>query len=161
MRSLVDDLKKLSPIKEPGQDVDIFGAKVIEQCRCISGTGSAPTDFIMLAAATFLECDMLPFKLKAMAIHDQVDGDSAALPWEDVVRLNKTKYRSLVGQNLWTPQAAKAKEDDLAMSAAGTYAVINKPTTQINAGASGKGGENRTCFACGQTGHVSRNCPTG
>jgi hypothetical protein len=94
-----------------------------------------------------------------MAIHDQVDGDSASLPWEDVVCLNKTKYRSLVGQNLWTPQAAKAKEDDLAMNAAGIYAAINKLTTQINGGDSSEGGENHTCFTCGQTGHVSRNCP--
>jgi hypothetical protein len=140
VKSLVDDLKMLTHIKEPGQDVYICGGRVIELCRRISGTESAPADLVMLATATFLECDvLLPFKLKAMAIHDQVDEDAAALPWEDVVRLNKTKYRSLVGQNLWTPQDAKAKEDDLTMSAVGIYAAINKLTTQINGGASGDG----------------------
>jgi hypothetical protein len=47
---------------------------------------------VMLAAATFLKSNVLPFKLKATPIHDQVDEDASALPWEDVIRLNKTKY---------------------------------------------------------------------
>jgi hypothetical protein len=62
IRALVDELKNLSLLKEPGQDVEIFGRRVVELCRHISGTGCAPPDLVVLAAATFLDCDVLSFK---------------------------------------------------------------------------------------------------
>jgi hypothetical protein len=71
--ALVDELKDLSLIKEPRQDVKIFGGHVIELRCCISGTGSTPGDLVVLAAATFLECDVLAFKLKAIKVHGEVD----------------------------------------------------------------------------------------
>jgi hypothetical protein len=73
VQTLVDKLKALSLLKEPGQDVKIFGGRIVELCRRISGTGSAPADLVVLAAATFLECDVLLFKLKAIQVHDAVD----------------------------------------------------------------------------------------
>jgi hypothetical protein len=73
VRHLVDELNGLSLLKEPGQDVEIFGGRVVELCRRITGTGSAPADLVVLAAGTFLDCDVLPFKLKAIKIHDEVD----------------------------------------------------------------------------------------
>jgi hypothetical protein len=51
---LVDELKNLSLLKEHGQDVKIFGGRVVELCCHISGTGSAPGDLVVLAASTFL-----------------------------------------------------------------------------------------------------------
>jgi hypothetical protein len=100
VRALVDELKNLSLLKEPGQDVEIFGGRVVELCRRISGTGSAPTDLVVLAAATFLECDVLAFKLKAIKVHDEVDDNSRAMTWDAVIRTLKTKYQSLKGQGL-------------------------------------------------------------
>jgi hypothetical protein len=73
---LVNKLKALSLLKEPGQDVEIFGGRVVELCCRISGTGSALANLIVLAAAMFLECDMLAFKLKAISIHNGVDEDA-------------------------------------------------------------------------------------
>jgi hypothetical protein len=92
VRALVNELKDLSLLKEPGQDVKIFGGQVIELCCRISITGSAPSDLVVLAAATFLECDVLPFKLKAISIHDAVNKDAQAMNWDTVVRTPKTKY---------------------------------------------------------------------
>jgi hypothetical protein len=43
VRALVDELKNLSLLKEPGQDVDIFGGRVVELCRRISSTGMRPS----------------------------------------------------------------------------------------------------------------------
>jgi hypothetical protein len=39
-RALVDQLKGLLLLKEPSQDVKIFGGKVVELCRRITGTGA-------------------------------------------------------------------------------------------------------------------------
>jgi hypothetical protein len=106
VRSLIDELKGLSLIREPGQNVEIFGGRVVELCRRITGTGLAPTNLVVLAAATFLECDVLSFKLKVIAVHDKLDDNSQAMNWDSIIRTLKTKYQSLKGQNLWTPQEA-------------------------------------------------------
>lgn len=73
VRTLVDKLKDLSPLKEPGEDIKIFGGRVVKLCCRILGTGSTPTNLVVLAAATFLDCNVLAFNLKAIKIHDKVD----------------------------------------------------------------------------------------
>jgi hypothetical protein len=157
VRTLVDELKALSLLKEPGQDVEIFGGRVVELCRRISGTGSAPADLVVLAAATFLECDVLSFKLKAIKIHDDVDEDSRAMTWDSVVRTLKTKYQSLKGQGLWTPQATSKKKDD---ELSGLHAAILKLSAKVASGSSEQGGaEGVRCYGCGELGHLSRDCP--
>ena len=160
VRTLVDELKALSLLREPGQDVEIFGGRVVELCRRISGTGSAPSDLVVLAAGTFLECDVLPFKLKAIQVHDTVDDNFHAMTWDSVVRTLKTKYQSLKGQGLWTPQITnKKKESELS----GLHAAINKLAAKVD-GSSGEGGgastsEGPRCYGCGELGHLSRDCP--
>jgi hypothetical protein len=51
----------------------------------------APPDLVVLAPATFLDCDVLSFKLKAINVHDEVDDDAQAMSWDGVVRTLKTK----------------------------------------------------------------------
>jgi hypothetical protein len=87
--TLVDELKALSLLKEPGQDVEIFGGRVVELCHRISG--SAPANPIILAAAMLLECDILAFKLEAISIHDEVNEDAQVMSWDTVVCTLKTK----------------------------------------------------------------------
>jgi hypothetical protein len=135
--ALVDELKNLSLVKEPGQDVEIFGGRAVELCRRISGTGSAPTDLVVLAAATFLECDVLAFKLKAFQVHDEIDDNSRSMTWDAVIRTLKTKYQSLKGQGLWTPQATSKKRDD---KLSGLHAAISKLTAQVGGGSNDGGG---------------------
>jgi transcriptional regulator NrdR family protein len=156
VRALVDELKALSLLKEPGQDVEIFGGRVVELCRRISGTGSAPADLVVLAAGTFLECDVLAFKLKAIKIHDEVDENANSMSWDSVVRSLKTKYQSLKGQGLWTPQATTKKKDD---ELSGLHAAINKLTAQVQNGGAGDGNGGTRCYNCNEMGHMSRDCP--
>jgi hypothetical protein len=153
-RALADELKNLSLIKEPGQDVEIFGGRVVELCRRISGTGCAPPDLVVLAAATFLECDVLSFKLKAIKVHDEVDEDARAMSWDGVVCTLKTKYQSLKGQGLWTRQATSKKRDD---ELSGLHATFNKLAAQVGGGGGGGGGV--CCYGCNELGHLSRDCP--
>jgi hypothetical protein len=137
VQTLVDELKALSLLKDPGQDVKIFGGRIIELCRQIFGAGSAPANLVVLAAAIFLECDVLSFKLKAIQVHDTVDENFRAMTWDLVVQTLKTKYQSLKGQGLWTPQLTTKKKDS---ELSGLHAAINKLTAQVGGGLSGSTG---------------------
>jgi hypothetical protein len=155
VRALVNELKALSLLKEPGQDVELFGGRVVKLCRRISGTGSAPADLVVLAAGTFLECDVLAFKLKAIKIHNDIDENANSMSWDSVVRTLKTKYQSLKGQGLWAPQATSKKKDD---ELSGLHAAINKLTAQV-AGAGEGGSAGVCCYRYNELGHLSRDCP--
>ena len=134
---LVKELQYLKLVNEPVQDIDMFGVRVIELCRPISGTGFGSDDLGVLAATCFLECDVLAFKLKSIWIHDQADRNpKVAMGWDEVVRLNKKKYLTLDAKKLWNPQNQKTKDNPLA----GLYAKLNKMTTQFNNFASHVGG---------------------
>jgi hypothetical protein len=77
--------------------------------------------------------------------------------WDTVVPTLKTKYQSLKGQGLWTPQATYKKEDD---EIAGLHAAISKLSAQVRWGTS-KGGSGETCcYGCHELGHISWDtCP--
>jgi hypothetical protein len=100
IHSLVKDIKDMSLIKEPGQDVNVIGSKVIKMAHQIKGSGSAPTYLSSIMAGCFIECDVLAFKLKAPTFHDLVDSNPNFMPWEDIVRQLKAKYTSLYGSDL-------------------------------------------------------------
>ena len=101
-RTLVEELKGMFLIKEPGQYVDAFGDRVVELCRRISGVGAEPDNLSIIAATTFLKCDVLDFKLKSLDLHGRVDDDITTLTWESIVSSLQAKYRSFKGQHLWT-----------------------------------------------------------
>ncbi len=124
VRLLVDKLKGMHLLQEPGQDVEIFGSKIIEMTRRIQGSGSAPRDLTTIVAATFIDCDVLAFKLRALTLFDIVNTDPNAMTWEEIVRTLKTKYTSLLGQDLWEPQKSRAKKEDSVLD--GLHAAINK-----------------------------------
>ena len=68
-QTLVEELKEISFIKEPGQDVDAFGDPVVELCGRISRLGAEPNNLSVVAATTLIEYDVLDFKLKALDLH--------------------------------------------------------------------------------------------
>jgi hypothetical protein len=158
VRALVNEIKNISLLKEPGQDVEIFGGRAVELCRRISGTGLAPTNLVVLAAATFLECTVLAFKLKAIKVHDEVNDNSRAMTWDTVIRTLKTKYQSLKGQGLWTPQLTSKKKDD---ELSGLHFAISKLSAQVGGDGPNNGGGGPRCYGCGKPGHLSRDCPKG
>ena len=103
----------MSLIKEPRQDVDAFVDCVVELCRQINGVGAEPEDLSAIAATTLLECDVLAFKLKALDLHGRVDENTTALTRTSIVISLQAKYRSLKGQQLWTPQVTdKIKQEE-------------------------------------------------
>jgi hypothetical protein len=99
VRALVDNLKKMHLLQEPGQDIEAFGSKVIERTRRITGSGLAPTDLTSIVAGCFIDCDVLAFKIEALSFFDAVDNNAASMTWEEIVRLLKAKHRSLVSHD--------------------------------------------------------------
>jgi hypothetical protein len=154
VRSLVSKLKVMSLIKEPGQNVETFGTKIIEMTRRITGSGSSPVDLTSIVASTFLECDVLSFKIKALSIHDLVDEKPTAMEWEEIVRVLKAKYTSLEGQDLWTP-TSNTKPAESVLD--GLHAAINKLAAQVDGGPNGQG--SMQCWTCNQYGHSKADCP--
>ena len=133
VRALVDNLKKMHLLQEPGQDVEAFGSKIIEMTRRITGSGLAPTDLTSIVAGCFIDCDVLAFKLKALSFFDAVDDNAASMTWEEIVRQLKAKYRSLLGQDFWEPQKRLKTADTSTLD--GLHAAINKLSAQVSSGA--------------------------
>ena len=77
--NLVDDLSKISLIKEPGQDVKAFGSQVIEKTFRIVGYGSALRDITSIGFQFFVECNVLAFKLKSLQSYDIVYDDPTGM----------------------------------------------------------------------------------
>jgi hypothetical protein len=59
------------------------------------------------------------------------------MSWDTVVRALKTKYQSLKGQGLWTPQATAKKKDD---KLSGLHTAISKLIAQVGSGTREGGG---------------------
>ena len=57
VRQLVSKLEKMTLKDEPGQDVLLFGDKVLEICRRIDGTGMGPKDLVILCEESFLKSE--------------------------------------------------------------------------------------------------------
>ena len=152
----MDELKNLYLIKDPGQDVDIFGGRVVELCCRISGTGSAPSDQVILTAAKFLECGVLAFNLKAIKVHYKVDNNSQAMTCYSVIHTLKTKYQILKWQGLWTPQVTTKKKDN---ELSGLHAAISSLTAQVGGASGNVCHEVRRyppcCYGCNKLVHLS------
>ena len=165
-QTLVEELKGVSLIKEPGQDVNYFGYCVVELCCRISGVGAEPEDQSVIAATTFLECDVLAFKLKALDLLGNIDDNTTALTWTSIVIYLQATYMSFKGQHLWTPQVTGKIKQDEELST--IHVAIKKISTKIGSngdGANGggrpqnnQGAESRKCYNCGKNGHLARDC---
>ena len=66
----------------------------------ISGTGSAPVDQYILVVTAFIYCEVLEVQLKAIGLHDLVDGKPKALSEDEIIRTLKTKLQSLNAQGM-------------------------------------------------------------
>jgi hypothetical protein len=159
VRTMVNTLKQMSLIKEPGQDVETFGSKIVEMARRITGSGSAPSDLTSIVAGCFVECDVLAFKLKALQFADLVDTDPKQMSWEEIVRQLKAKYLSLLGSGVWEPQKSQTNRAEESVLD-GLHAAINKLSAQVEGGGGQGGGQGHIrCRTCNQDGHVRADCP--
>jgi hypothetical protein len=133
IRTMVNWLKDMSLIKEPGQDVETFGSKIVEMARRITGSGAAPSDLTSIVAGCFVDCDMLAFKLKVLSSFNLVDDKPNAMTWEEIIRKLKAKYLSLLGNGLWEPQKTQSNRSEESVLD-GLHTAINKLTAQVEGG---------------------------
>ena len=170
VRKLVDDLKKMKLVNEPGQNVESFANKIIEQAKRIDGSGLAPRDLASLVVGCFLGGSALECEMAESTLHDKADSMFSGSEWKSIVRIIKTKYCSLIAQDLWGPaKTTKTIHTELA----GLQAKVNKLTQVLNnqknknngsnCQATGTANNNLSeiiCYGCGGKGHKVRNFPS-
>ena len=164
VRSLTNTLEGMSITTMVRQDVDEFSRLITEIATRIDGTGAAPSDLNVIVAKTFLNADNKMFDSRATELWNLVD-DGSKMHWREIIGELTTKYRRLVGQNLWGPAAKTKQQSAIEADIASMKGALNALTHQANANSgnrnSGGGGNsnNGTCYGCGQRGHIQRNCP--
>ena len=154
IRNLVDELRKMYLIKEPGQDVKKFGSQVIDQNCRIVGSRSAPNDIASIFAQCSVKYNVLVFKLKDLQFYGIIDDDPTIMDWGAIIWKLKVKYRSIYSHNLWITKAINPKANSNTL--AGLHAKVNKLTAQVGAKAS-RGAGNK-CWTYGGD-HVQADCP--
>ena len=109
IRNIVGDIKNMSLIKEPGQNIETFGYQGIEKTCCIFVSGSDPSNIMSIFDQCFIKYDVLAFKFKALQFYDIVDEDRSGMEWDAIIWKLKTNYRSIKSQNLSSPKATNVK----------------------------------------------------
>ena len=67
---------------EPGQDVLLFGDKVLVICRRIDGTGMGPKDLVILCEESFLKSGSFEFSIDSIILHREVDLNPSKYTYE-------------------------------------------------------------------------------
>ena len=83
--TLVDKLKNIFLIKEPGQDVETFGLRVIDNTRQAVGSVSSPKNVTSIVSECVIECDFLNFVFKCLQLYNLVDNKHTGTEWESIV----------------------------------------------------------------------------
>ena len=96
---------------EPGQDVLLFGDKVLEICRRIDGTGMGPKDLVLLCEESFLKSESFELSVDESRLHREVDLNPSKYTYEEIVSQHKSHYRSLLGQVLWNGEKYKGETE--------------------------------------------------
>ncbi len=162
-RNLIHKLSNMTIKKEPAEDVEKFGAKIVELCRRIVGTGDEPKDLSFLVAQAFIGSSNNNFDLRANELFNLCQDKRSMPEWEPMVRELRGKYIMLKQNGLWEAANHQKVRDELQ----GMKAEIKTLKGQLAAhggGAKGNQGakdgkETRTCYNCGKEGHLSANCP--
>ena len=161
VRDLVSDLEKMTLMSESGENVTTFTNKVADVCRRIEGSGQPPPDLALVVAKTLSASTVTMFQLEMYAMYNELDKNLKAHTWQGVLLKAKTKYTSMSNSKLWTAAQTK-KTDEIAALKAEVATLKSKVSDKSNSG-SGNGNsrrtDTRTCFNCGEKGHISPNCP--
>ena len=165
IRTLSNQLGELSLKSIPGESVPDLTEKVTELAREIEGSGKPPSDLINLVSKPYTKGTVDAFKTYALGVHTQVMRGVFRGKWTSLVQEHNGFYQDLVQSDEYPPASGK-KDDDNNIQAL-VAKTVDQRLQQRNGNNNNNGGNNnrnsnggaRTCYNCGDTGHIAKNCP--
>ena len=165
IRTLSNQLGELQLKSIPGESAPDLTEKVTELAREIEGSGKAPDDLINLVSKPFTKGTVDSFKTHALGIHTQVMKGQCTESWSNLVQNHNAFYQDLVQSGDYPPASGK-KDEDNSIQALVAKTVDQRLQQRNNNGNNGgnnnrntNNGGGRTCYNCGETGHIAKNCP--
>jgi hypothetical protein len=108
-RSLVEQLRKKSLAKWPGQNVLTFIPQITSLARQIASSPGCPNDLDALFLTTLMGSSCVPFALKVnIEYNNAIEDDGTHLGWELFAISAQDSYTTHIGLELW-PAAATTK----------------------------------------------------
>ena len=164
VRVLVTTLQSMKLTKEPAENVETFGDKIQDLAKRIEGTGpdTCPKDLPVLVYEAFLGSSTMIFQSDVVHVYNQADrGDPAVADWQSQISMFKARYRTLKTKKMWEAEKHhKEKVETQALKATVKRLEQKLGDSKGGANKSGKGGtDDRSCYHCGEKGHIKPNCP--
>ena len=143
---LVEDMKKLSLAKIPGENVEVLCGIITDMCRRIEGSMDPVRNLASLAMAPFLHCTNESFRHCAARLHERADDMVVGFTWHGGIGAVKKRFRTLKGQHMWDGFNNQKQPDEVAAMKA-ELKVLTQQMSRIE------------CYNCHKEGHMSRDCP--
>ena len=163
VRQLTEQLQQLKLVKEPAENVTIFGDKVLDLALRIQGSGplTCPHDLGTLVYECFKGSTTSEFAAEVTDFCRKSNKqDVPVADWEASISELKSLYRTLIVRKEW--EAAKHHEESVDAQAMMQASIAHLQKTVKGMGANkqaGGQGDACTCYHCGKKGHIQPDCP--
>ena len=142
MEKLKENLKKVSLLSYPGENVVNMNQDLLTICERLSAAGYWDKNLLHYLATKYLSSTCELFRIWVITnitekttsylndtslYSDQEISPSSVMTYHDIIEKTSHKYEDMLGSQLWTPHVpSKKQKDEPDLSAAGLQAAVDK-----------------------------------